>query len=139
MKNTVLLAAALCAPLAMAQEITDPSASAADTRTQKAEAAIDELCELQVKIVEQLESAKDRDSADAAAEQLFTIISRVQELQGDARAIKDCDKATQQRLLKKLLVVTFSIDKRKKAVGKSLVENEFYGSENLKNAVRMML
>ncbi len=33
----------------------------------------------------------------------------------------------------------FSIDKRKKTVGKSLEENEFYGSENLKNAVRMML
>ncbi len=52
MKNTILLAAVLCAPLAMAQEITDPSASVADTQTQKVEAAIDELCELQVKIVQ---------------------------------------------------------------------------------------
>jgi hypothetical protein len=53
--------------------------------------------------------------------------------------IRQCDAATQQRLLQKLITVTFSIDARKKAVGRSLVKNEFYGSEDLKDAVRLML
>lgn len=136
MKYTAFIAAALCAPLAMAQGIKDP---AAVSQTQAVEAAINELCELQVKIVEILESAKDRESADAAAEQLFPIIGRVQELQADATLIKQCDAATQQRLLKKLITVSLSIDARKKAVGRSLVKNEFYGSEDLKDAVRLML
>ena len=63
----------------------------------------------------------------------------MQELQADATLIKQCDAATQQRLLKKLITVSLSIDARKKAVGRSLVKNEFYGSEDLKDAVRLML
>jgi hypothetical protein len=136
MKYTAIIAAALCAPLAMAQGIKDPAAA---TQVQVVEAAINELCELQVKIVEVLETAKDRESADAAAEQLFPLIGRVKELQADAGMIRQCDAATQQRLLQKLITVTFSIDARKKAVGRSLVKNEFYGSEDLKDAVRLML
>lgn len=136
MKYTAIIAAALCAPLTMAQGVKDPAAA---TQVQVVEAAINELCDIQVQIVEILESAKDRESADAAAEKLFPLIARVQELQADARLIKKCDAATQQRLLQKLITVTFSIDARKKAVGRSLVKNEFYGSEDLKDAVRLML
>lgn len=138
MKYTAIIAAALCAPLAMAQGAQVP-AVATQSQTQVVEAAINELCDLQVKIVEVLESVKDRESADAAAEELFVLVGRVKELQTDAAKIKKCDAATQQRLLQKLITVTFSIDARKKAVGKSLVQNEFYGSEDLKDAVRLML
>ena len=55
MKYTAFIAAALCAPLAMAQGIKDP---AAVSQTQAVEAAINELCDIQVKIVEILESAR---------------------------------------------------------------------------------
>ncbi len=138
MKTYAIIAAmAFCAPVAMAQSVADP-AVAVSTES-KVEAAIDELCTLQVKIVELLESAKDKESADAAAEELFMVIGRVQELQADAQKIRSCDVATQQRLIKKLLTTTFAIDARKKAVGSSLVKNEFYGSEDLKQAVRLML
>lgn len=138
MKHIIITAAALVAPLAIAQDVQDPAA-ATQSREQLVEAAINELCEIQVKIVELLESAKDKESADAAAEELFFIIGRVKELQPDASAVRYCDAATQQRLLKKLITVTLSVDARKKAVGKSLVEHEFYGSEDLKDALRMML
>ena len=138
MKYTAIIAAALCAPLAMAQGVQDP-ATATQNETQVVEAAINELCEIQVKIVEVLETAKDRDSADAAAVELVKLIVRVRELQPDASMINQCDAATQKRLLEKLISVSVSIDARKKAVGKSLVQNEFYGSEDLKDAVRMML
>lgn len=134
--HAIIAAVALFAPVSMAQTVADPAAVSTES---KVEAAINELGELQVKIVELLESAKDRESADAAAEELFMVIGRVQELQTDAQKIRTCDAATQQRLLKKLIVATLSVDARKKAVGKSLVENEFYGSEALKDAVRLML
>ncbi len=106
---------------------------------QKVEAAFAELEQLQVKIVEILETAKDKESADAAAEELFLIIGRVKELQYDAREIYRCDAATQKRLLSSLIQNAMAIDARKKAVGKSLVQNAFYGSEDLKDAVRAML
>ena len=106
---------------------------------QKVEAAFAELEQLQVKMVEILETAKDKESADAAAEELFLIIGRVKELQYDARQINRCDAATQQRLVKSLIQNALAIDARKKAVGKSLVQNGFYGSEDLKDAVRAML
>lgn len=135
--HAIIAAIALFAPVAMAQSVADPAAAV--SKESKVEAAINELGELQLKIVELLESAKDRESADAAAEELFMVIGRVQELQTDAQKIRTCDAATQQRLLKKLIVSTLSVDARKKAVGKSLVEHEFYGSEALKDAVRLML
>ena len=136
--HAIIAAIALFTPVAFAQE---PAATAtAETSVEsRVEAAINELCEIQVKIVEVLETAKDRDSADAAAVELVKLIVRVRELQPAASMINQCDAATQKRLLEKLISVSVSIDARKKAVGKSLVQNEFYGSEDLKDAVRMML
>lgn len=136
MKHIAIIAALCAAPLAMAQGTNVP---AVEVQVETVEAAINELCDIQVKIVELLESAKDKESADAAAEELFLVIARVQELQPDASKVKKCDAATQQRLISKLLKVTVSVSPRKKAVGKSLVENDFYGSEDLKEAVRLML
>ncbi len=135
--HAIIAAIALFSPVALAQE---PAATVAEiSEVGKVEAAINELCELQVKIVEVLETVKDKESADAAAEELFLIIARVQELQFDAQKIRTCDAATQKRLLQKLITVTVSIDARKKAVGKFLVQNHFFESEDLKSAVRLML
>ncbi|MBR4311478.1 MAG: hypothetical protein IKT79_10640 [Akkermansia sp.] len=136
--HAIIAAIALFTPVAFAQE---PAATAtAETSVEsRVEAAINELCVLQVQIVEILETVKDKESADAAAEELFLVIARVQELQYDAQQIRTCDTATQERLLKKLIEVTISIDSRKKAVGKFLVQNHFFNSEDLKAAVRMML
>lgn len=137
MKYAAIFAAfAMCSPVCMAQGIVDPAAVSVES---KVETAINELCDIQVKIVELLESAKDKESADAAAEELFMVIGRVQELQPDVQQIRSCDAATQQRLVKKLLQATIAVGARKKAVGKSLVEHQFYGSEDLKDAVRAML
>lgn len=107
--------------------------------TAKVEAAFDELCTIQVRIVELLESVKDRETADAAAEELFLIIGRVYELRPDYKKIDRCDADTRNRLVKKLLKVSVEIDPRKKAVAKSLMANDFYGSEDLKEALRQMM
>lgn len=137
MKYAAIFAAVgMLAPVSMAQSVMDPAVVSVES---KVESAINELCDLQVKIVELLESAKDKESADAAAEELFMVIGRVQELQPDVQKIRSCDAATQQRLVKKLLQATIAVDARKKTVGKSLVEHQFYGSEDLKDAVRAML
>ena len=136
MKHIAIIAALCAAPLAMAQ---GTPVSASEVQVEVVEAAINELCDIQVKIVELLETAKDKASADAAAEELFLVIARVHELQPDASKVKQCDGETQQRLISKLLKVTFSVSPRKKAVGKSLMENDFYGSEDLKEAMRLMM
>lgn len=138
MKTIVSAITLLAVPVA-ATQVFAASAPAVAVDVQVVEASIKELCELQVKIVEVLETVKDKESANVAAEELFILIGRVKELQYDAQKIKYCDAATQQRLLSGLIKTAISIDARKKAVGKSLVQNEFYGSEDLKDAVRAML
>lgn len=105
----------------------------------KVEAAFDELCAIQVRIVELLESVKDKESADAAADELFFIIGRVHELRPDYKKIEHCDADTRNRLIKKLLQESTAIGARKKAVAKSLMEQDFYGSEDLKEALRQMM
>ena len=105
----------------------------------KVEAAYDELCRIQVRIVELLESAEDRESADAAADELFIIIGRVQELRPDYKKLEHCDAETRNRLTKKLLQSAAAIGPRKKAAAKSLMEHDFYGSEDLKDALRQMM
>ena len=91
------------------------------------------------KIVELLESVKDKESADAAADELFFIIGRVHELRPDYKKIEHCDADTRNRLIKKLLQESTAIGARKKAVAKSLMEQDFYGSEDLKEALRQMM
>lgn len=105
----------------------------------KVEAAFDELCKIQVHIVEVLESVKDRESADAAADELFFIIGRVHELRDDYKKIEHCDAETRNRLTVKLLKESAAISLRKKAAAKALLEHDFYGSEDLKDALRQMM
>ena len=105
----------------------------------KVEAAYAELCKIQVRIVELLESATDRKAADAAAEELFFLIGRVEELRPDYKKIEHCDADTRNRLTRKLLQESAALGTRKKAAAKSLMEHDFYGSEDLKEALRMMM
>ena len=106
---------------------------------EKVEAAYEELGKIQVRIVELLESAKDRETADAAAEELFFLIGRVEELRPDYKKIEHCDADTRNRLMRKLLQDSAAVGPRKKAAAKALMEHDFYGSEDLKDALRMMM
>ena len=105
----------------------------------KVEAAFDELCTLQVRIVEVLETVKDKETADAAAEELFFIIGRVHELRPDYKKLEHCDTQTRTRLTKKLLQESAAVGPRKKAAAQSLLKHDFYGSEDLKDALRQMM
>lgn len=105
----------------------------------KVEAAFEELGKIQVRIVEVLEGVKDRETADAAADELFFIIGRVHELRPDYKKLEHCDAETRNRLTMKLLKESAAVGPRKKAVAKSLMEQDFYGSEDLKEALRQMM
>lgn len=105
----------------------------------KVEAAFDELGKMQVRIVEILEGVKDRESADAAADDLFYIIGRVHELRPDYKKIEHCDAETRNRLTLKLLKESAAVGPRKNVAAKSLMEHDFYGSEDLKDALRQMM
>lgn len=105
----------------------------------KVEAAFEELGQIQVRIVEVLEGIKDRETADAAADELFFIIGRVQELRDDYKKLEHCDAETRNRLTTKLLKDSAALAPRKKAAAKALLDNDFYGSEDLKEALRQMM
>jgi len=100
MKTLLYTLALIAAPLATVTAVAAP-VEAVDV--QKVEAAFAELEQLQVKMVEILETAKDKESADAAAEELFLIIGRVKELQYDARQINRCDAAVMDKARKPLM------------------------------------
>ncbi len=105
----------------------------------KVEAAFDELCAIQIRIVEVLETVKDKETADAAAEELFFMIGRVHELRTDYKKLEHCDAQTRTRLTKKLLQESAAVGPRKKAVAQSLMKHDFYGSVDLKDALRQMM
>ena len=86
-----------------------------------------------------LEGIKDRETADAAADELFFIIGRVQELRDDYKKLEYCDDETRNRLATKLLKESAALAPRKKAAAKALLDNDFYGSEDLKEALRQMM
>ncbi len=137
MKNVLTIAMLLGAPVAMAQEVVaDP---AAVSPAVEAETAINELCAAMTEMVEVLESVKDEDTADIAAEKLMVLAPRMMDLQGQVKVLTKCDAETQQRLGQKLVITMFSVKPRVSKVGKFLVENEFFGSEALKDAVRALL
>lgn len=137
MKNVLTIAMLLGAPVAMAQEVVaDP---AAVSPVVEAEAVINELCSAMTEMADVLESVKDQDTADIAAEKLMVLIPRMRELQSQVKLVTKCDAENQQRLGEKLVYTMFAVKPRVNKVGKYLVENEFFGSEALKNAVRSML
>lgn len=136
MKNVLTIAMLLGAPVAMAQEVADPAAVSPEV---EAETAINELCAAMTEMVTILESVKDEDTADIAAEKLMVLSPRMMDLQSQVKVLTKCDAATQQRLGQKLVVTMLSIKPRVNKAGKFLVENEFFGSEALKDAVRAML
>lgn len=137
MKNVLTMAMLLGAPVAMAQEVVaDPAAVSSAV---EAETAINELCAAMTEMVEVLESVKDEDTADIAAEKLMVLAPRMMDLQGQVKVLTKCDAETQQRLGQKLVITMFSVKPRVNKVGKFLVENEFFGSEALKDAVRALL
>ena len=85
MKNVLTIAMLLGAPVAMAQEVVaDP---AAVSPVVEAEAVINELCSAMTEMADVLESVKDQDTADIAAEKLMVLIPRMRELQSQVKLV----------------------------------------------------
>ena len=133
MKNTALFAAAvLCSPLALAQDAPAPAATAV---TMDAEAAMSEMVNLLEEFVTILEGINDKASADAAAEKLVNLGTKLQALQEQAENMPEADEATQMRIMNTYLPRLMGALGRLEAAGQKLEANNAYDSEALLNAL----
>ncbi len=135
MKMTALIAMAFAAPLTMAQDAPAPVAEQPATTTcapEAAEAAVDELLAILAEQVETLESVTDKASADAAAEKLQGLQTRMLDLQSKMEALGEPDEATEQKLAEKMIPAIFSLMPRMQAAVERIQKDDFYGSETLK-------
>lgn len=134
-KIAFFAAAALCSPVAMAQDVA-PAASAASSV--EAEAVVDEVIVVLTEVVETLESVNDQASADAAAAKLVALQSRMVEVQAKMEGLGEPDEATQEKLAEKLLPALFGLMPRMEAAAMNIFENNCYGSAALEAAMNEM-
>ncbi|MBE6419165.1 MAG: hypothetical protein E7031_03465 [Akkermansiaceae bacterium] len=133
-KIAFFAAAALCSPLAMAQEA--PVVAACTPA--EAEAMVDEVIAVLNEVVTTMESVKDTASADAAATKLEALQVRMTEAQTKMESLGSPDEATQEKLAEKLLPALFMLAPRMEAAATSIMENDCYGSEALKAIMMSM-
>ena len=133
-KIAFLVAAALCSPLAMAQEAA-PVTPAVCT-PEAAEAMVDEVIAALTEAVEILKSVQDKDTAEAAVPRMEAVMQRMVKAQADMEALGEPDEATQEKLAEKLLPALFSLAPRMEVAGQRIIENNFYGCEALENALQ---
>lgn len=134
-KIAFFAAAALCSPVAMAQDVAPvaPVASSVD-----AEAVVDEVIAVLTEVVETLESVNDQASADAAAAKLVALQERMVEVQAKMEAMGEPDEATQEKLAEKLLPALFGLMPRMEAAAMNIFENNCFGSAALEAAMSEM-
>lgn len=134
-KIAFFAAAALCSPVAMAQDVA-PAAPVASSV--EAEAVVDEIIVVLTEVVETLESVNDQASADAAAAKLVALQSRMVEVQAKMEGLGEPDEATQEKLAEKLLPALFGLMPRMEAAAMNIFENNCYGSAALEAAMNEM-
>lgn len=134
-KIAFLAAAALCCPLAMAQEEA-PVTPAVVCTPEAAEAMVDEVLAALNEAVEILESVQDQATAEAAVPRMEAVMQRMVKAQADMEALGEPDEATQEKLAQKLLPALFELAPRMEAAGQRIIENDFYGCEALENVLQ---
>jgi hypothetical protein len=136
MKKIAFIAAAVfCSPVAFAQEAP---VAATVAPAAEAEALVDAILGKLEDMVQVLESVNDRATADAAAEKIAAIKAEVEALTAQGEALGEPDEATQERIAAKAMTVIFTIAPRIEEAGARIEENDFYGSEALKNVINEM-
>ena len=132
-KIAILAAAVFCSPLAMSQEAAPAPAPAATVSQAELDAAINELVEMTTGIVEILESAKDKETADAVAAKLQDYRGRMEATQAKFEELsKSLTEEQQMLILQKIFPLAMSMGPRMEAVTKKLEETDCFGSEALK-------
>ena len=134
--HAVIAAVALFSSVAPAQ-VNAPTASFASV--DRVESAINELCELQVKIVEILETVKDKESADAqapalieAAQALAAQLAAMETLQHQLKGLPNADdKAAFEQCYNNLQVAGMDLQTELRR----LAMVNFYDSEVFMNAI----
>lgn len=137
-KIAFFAAAALCSPVAMAQDVAPVAPAASAASSVEAEAVVDEVIVVLTEVVETLESVNDQASADAAAAKLVALQSRMVEVQAKMESMGEPDEATQEKLAEKLLPALFGLMPRMEAAAMNIFENNCYGSAALEAAMNEM-
>ena len=132
-KIAILAAAVFCSPLAMSKETAPATPPAATVSQAELDAAINELVEMTTCIVEILESAKDKETADAVAAKLKDYRGRMEATQAKFEELsKSLTEEQQMLILQKIFPLAMSMGPRMEAVTKKLEETDCFGSEDLK-------
>ncbi len=132
-KIAILAAAAFCGAFAPAQETAPTPAPAASVSQAEIDAAIDDMLALMSEVMEIMESAQDKATADAAAAKLAEYRTRMLDSQTKFESISESLTEEQQMLiLQKVFPQLMAMGPRMEAVEQKLLEADFYGSEALK-------
>lgn len=94
-----------------------------------------EMVNLLEEFVTILEGINDKASADAAAEKLVNLGTKLQALQEQAENMPEADEATQMRIMNTYLPRLMGALGRLEAAGQKLEANNAYDSEALLNAL----
>ena len=135
MKATAFFAmAALCSPLAFAQDTIAPVAGVTMT-AEDAQAAVAEFAQFMEDIISTVENVHDTASADEAAAALQSIKHRANDLQMKMDAISSMDPEIQQAVLPQVIGILFGSAERFEKALKNVQSNNYYNSEALREVL----
>lgn len=132
MKNTILFAlATLAAPLAMAQQTDAVTPVGQSVSKEEAEATVAELNQFLNDMLAAFESVTDRTSADAAAEQLLTILAGAADLQQKLDRVTN-DPEMSQAMIPHILQAVVDNGVRAAEIIDKIKSNDYFGSDALR-------
>ncbi len=138
MKNTMLFAlATLAAPLAMAQQTDAVTPVGQSVSKEEAETTMAELNQFLNDMLAAFESVTDRTSADAAAEQLLTILSGSADLQQKLDRITN-DPEMCQAMLPYILQAVVDNGVRSAEIINKIKSNDYFGSDALREIMEKL-
>lgn len=135
MKATALFAfAALCSPLATAQDSLAPVAGSAMT-AEDAQAVVAEFAQFMEDIISSLEKVTDTTSAEEAVTVLQSIKPRAAALQAKLDNLSSADPEIQAALLPQILAVLMGSAERFEKTLSNLQSNNFFNCESLRELI----
>lgn len=134
MKYALLISTVLISPLSLAQD--------ADTIEPVAEQTPDvvtmaeEMAEILTHTADVLDGVSDKSSADLAATALTPLKERAKAIEAATSGMENMDPLTQEKVTNILLPLFSTLSERMEKIMQRLEENDYYGSEDLKNFMR---
>lgn len=132
MKKIAILAVTICCGITAVHARDNAEITAADTMAE-AEILLNEVISISTELVEILESVQDKSTADAAAVQLEALALRMDTCRRQLETAATLDHAAGEQLHRQLMASVYSLTPRFQSAVQRIVENDFYGSIELKN------